>query len=31
MVCPKCQGAMRVIISIEDLSVIRTILAQLGL
>ena len=31
LVCPKCQGAMRVIISIEDLSVIRTILAQLGL
>jgi len=31
LVCPKCQGAMRVIGSIEDPSVIRAILEHLGL
>jgi hypothetical protein len=31
LVCPKCQGAMRVISSIEDPSVIRAILNHLGL
>ena len=31
LVCPKCQGAMRVIGSIEDPSVIRAILKHLGL
>jgi hypothetical protein len=31
LVCPKCQGAMRVISSIEDPSVIRVILEQLWL
>jgi hypothetical protein len=31
MVCPKCQGVMRIIGSIEDPSVIRHILAHLGL
>ncbi|MFH1079954.1 MAG: hypothetical protein V1766_06795 [Pseudomonadota bacterium] len=31
LVCPKCQGTMRVIGSIEDPSVIRTILEHLGL
>jgi hypothetical protein len=31
LICPKCQGAMRVISSIEDPSVIRAILEHLGL
>ncbi len=31
LICPKCQGAMRVISSIEDPSVIRDILEHLGL
>jgi hypothetical protein len=31
LVCPKCQGAMRIISSIEDQSVIRAILEHLGL
>ena len=31
LLCPKCQGAMRVIGSIEDPSVIRAILEHLGL
>jgi hypothetical protein len=31
LVCPKCKGAMRIISSIEDPSVIRSILAHLGL
>ena len=31
LICPKCQGAMRVIGSIEDPSVIRAILEHLGL
>ena len=31
LVCPKCKGAMRVIGSIEDPSVIRAILEHLGL
>ena len=31
LVCPKCQGAMRVISSIEDPSVIRAILNHLGI
>jgi hypothetical protein len=31
LVCPKCQGVMRVISSIEDPSVIRAILYHLGL
>ncbi|MEK7374505.1 MAG: hypothetical protein AABZ85_05690, partial [Thermodesulfobacteriota bacterium] len=31
LVCPKCQGAMRVISSIEDPSVIRAILKHLGI
>jgi hypothetical protein len=31
LVCPKCQGAMRIISSIEDPSVIRAILEHLGL
>src|SRR5664280_510305 len=31
LVCPKCQGTMRVISSIEDPSVIRDILKHLGL
>jgi hypothetical protein len=31
LVCPKCKGAMRVISSIEDPSVIRAILDHLGI
>jgi hypothetical protein len=31
LVCPKCKGAMRVISSIEDPSVIRAILKHLGI
>ena len=31
LVCPKCQGAMRIISFIEDMPVIREILQQLGL
>ncbi len=31
LVCPKCRGAMRVISSIEDLSVIRDILDHIGI
>ena len=31
LVCPKCQGAMRIISSIEDPSVIRDILKYLGI
>jgi hypothetical protein len=31
LVCPKCQGAMRIISFIEDPSVIRAILEHLGL
>jgi hypothetical protein len=31
LVCPKCQGAMRVISSIEDPSVIRAILNHMGI
>ena len=31
LVCPKCQGAMRIISSIEDPSVIRDILNHLGI
>ncbi len=31
LVCPKCQGAMRIISSIEDPSVIRAILDHLGI
>ena len=31
LVCPKCQGAMRIIGSIEDPSVIRAILKHLGI
>jgi len=31
LVCPKCKGAMRIISSIEDTSVIRAILEHLGL
>jgi len=31
LICPKCKGAMRIISSIEDPSVIRAILAHLGL
>jgi len=31
LVCPKCKGAMRIIISIEDPSVIRAILKHLGI
>jgi ribosomal protein S27E len=31
LVCPKCQGAMRIVSSIEDLLVIRDILEHLGL
>ncbi|MHB8092048.1 MAG: hypothetical protein ACYDH8_10705 [Syntrophales bacterium] len=31
LICPRCQGAMRVISSIEDPSVIRAILVHLGL
>ena len=31
LVCPKCKGSMRVISSIEDPSVIRAILAHLGI
>ena len=31
LVCPKCQGAMRIISSIEDPSVIRDILKHLGI
>jgi hypothetical protein len=31
LVCPKCKGAMRVSSSIEDPSVIRTILNHLGI
>lgn len=31
LVCPKCQGAMRIVSSIEDPSVIRDILKHLGL